>query len=153
MPTEAITRTMKDQTVRPLTLMICGSALCTFVNGCADPRQPPVNEFLAECAGPSAVDCGRLRALDALDADVEKAMACSATARNQRKAFFVINEDETFDSQIASGFVSKSDGNVMLFYYDSALCGGPQCRSSFSLKGCPEPRAKKEHHMVKMVCE
>ena len=132
-------------------MTVCSSLLCAFVSGCS--RQTPVENFLADFTGPSAINCGRFRALAALDANVEKAMACTVLARKERKAFYVINEDETFDSQIASGFVGKADGNAMLFYYDSAPCGGPHCRSSFSLKQCAAPRAKKERNIVEMVCE
>jgi hypothetical protein len=137
--------------MRALTLIMYGSVICAFLSGCSS--QPPVEHFLTDFSGRSAVNCGRFGAFDARDADIETAMACLVAAQKEKKAFFVINDDETFDSRVASGFISKAGGNTMLFYYDSAPCGGPHCSSSFSIKECAAPRAKKERNFVKMVCE
>ena len=132
--------------MRALTLIVYSSVICTLLCGCSS--QPPVEHFLTDFSGRSAVNCGRFRAFDAQDDDVENAMACLVAAHKEKKAFFVINDDETFDSRVASGFMSKAGGNTVLFYYDSAPCGGPHCSSSFSIKECAAPQAKKERNFL-----
>ena len=148
----ATKRTTRSRNLGTLTLTLCSGVLCAFVSGCTT-RQLPLEEFLNDFAGPAAINCGRFKAFDASEADVERAMAYAITARTERKAFFVINDDLPFDSQIATGFASKGDENAMFFFYDSAPCGGPDCPSRFLLKACQDPQSKKERRRVKLVCE
>jgi hypothetical protein len=89
--------------------------------------------------GANALDCGRHSRSDNDEAAMTKSLKCGLDAAMSGKAFRVIRDEQGIDSQIAYGLLSKEDGKILYFEFDSAPCGGPGCPSRFQTRACPSP--------------
>jgi hypothetical protein len=132
-------------TIRP---SVAAVILMSFVGAFASARQvgPPLQvqkisleAHLEATVGANALDCGR-HGRSANDEDaMAKSLKCGLEAAMSGKPFQTIRDEQGIDSQIAYGLLSKADGRVLFFTYDSAPCGGPGCASRFETRTCPSP--------------
>jgi hypothetical protein len=92
--------------------------------------------------GKDAVDCGTFpghpyRSARSLTTQQEREVsACATSARDEKRAWFYAVEGSAIDSWVATGLMSRRDGRVQVFWYDSAPCGGPHCGESFETYDC-----------------
>ena len=62
---------------------------------------------------------------------------CADAARQAAQPWFFFVEGSAIDSWVATGLMGNRKGEVKVFWYDSAPCGGSHCGESFEVYRCP----------------
>ena len=96
--------------------------------------------------GSSPRECGLFQLRKAFEGatrnELEAAVRCARQAVRDGQPFWTANQRQGIDSWVAHGLLRTSDGALHFFVYDSAPCGGPNCRGELSLEPCREVAVK-----------
>jgi hypothetical protein len=86
-------------------------------------------------AGDGARDCGIVE----LGGDPSEVDACVVEAFEAERAFIARYQVQGTDSKVVTALASNTVGDVKLFQWDSAPCGGPGCDPVTDVQSCFEP--------------
>ena len=103
----------------------------------------PVETFVQPLTGAQAEDCGRHRHFSQVDV-LTKSLECAIAASAKRRPFWTIKyeagaQELGFVPSLAHGLLGKSDGTIVIFWWDSAACGDPGCSARFTVESCSVP--------------
>lgn len=112
--------------------------LTAWCFACSD--QCELNDDLRSFAGDSARDCGSV----GLDDDRAEVDGCVAEAFDAGEAFIARYEQHGVDSKVVRAVAANSDGQVKLFQWDSAPCGGTGCDAVTDVQSCEGPALSEE---------
>jgi hypothetical protein len=79
-----------------------------------------------------------------LDDDRAEVDRCVAEAFDAGEAFIARYEQQGVDSKVVTAVAADGDGNVKLFQWDSAPCGGPGCDAVTDAQSCEGPALSEE---------
>jgi len=114
-------------------------------------RPDELSHFIGLISGSNPVDCGQLSAASKESA-MRASVDCSVAAAAKKQASVTVRFETGLDSNLASGLIVTSAGSVLLFHYDSAPCGGPNCSPRFTTEACAAPVLVAEGNGVRFGC-
>jgi hypothetical protein len=94
--------------------------------------QCELNDDLLLFAGDTARDCGTV----GLDDDRATVDACVIDAFESEEPFLARYERYGTDSKVVTALAANGDGEVKLFQWDSAPCGGTGCDAVTDVQSC-----------------
>jgi len=146
---------MKIGTRLPSLQMIWSGAFLLTVTGfciASTAQGMSLEAHIRELTGPNAVDCGLHRRMD--EEAMMRSLKCVIDAATAGKSSRVVISWLGIDSEGAEGLLSKADGKIMIFYYDSSPCGGgSRCRERFEIRPCMSPTVGMNQGQLSFVCK
>lgn len=114
-------------------------------------RPDELSHLIGLISGSNPVDCGQLPAASTESA-MRASVDCSVAAAAKKQASVTVRFETGVDSILASGLIVTPAGSVLLFHYDSAPCGGPDCSPRFTTEVCAAPALVGAGSGVRFAC-
>ena len=114
-----------------------------------------VTDYLSDLAGRQAKQCGvySVGLGTAWEETQKSVLNCALAAARKPEPFYFIETGLSTDSAIAEGWVKTSKGDLLSYSYDSAPCGDPSCRESFTTRPCADPNLYMQGRWLKFRCD
>lgn len=123
-----------DRLASLIVVVVIIAAVCTVA--AQQVEKMSLEEHIQQLTRFETVDCGTHTRATASPEAMLQSLACARDAAERHKPFRVIQRGPGMDSEIGLGVLGTADGSALWFDYDSAPCGGPDCRERFETKPC-----------------
>lgn len=125
--------------VLAVALVACNGPVAADSRGAESELRSYVQRFTKggaeDCGGPSVEKDRIASGKEALQAS----LGCTAASAKKRHASWTYRHYQGVDSWLAEGLLATPEGEIYRFSFDSAPCGGPQCRGRFTIELCDRP--------------